>query len=188
MACRMIAFLALLYAVYMGALVIDGVGLYLGAIPGSHPFAITMIPAIFGATVIVIFLAVSLVPGDFDRLVKRWSHGGRLGRHRALPADRQVRGQPPDFAAGADGRETGTVLGRAGCVDRGWQEELSLADTSAIAFASFGSFTSACMASATSVLPLAAWIFAMPVKYARLPSVNRGGKSYSEMRVSAAAK
>jgi uncharacterized membrane protein YbhN (UPF0104 family) len=79
-ACRMIAFLALLYAVYMGAIVIDGVGLYLGVIPGSHPFAITMIPAIFGATVIVIFLAVSLLPGDFDRLVKRWSHGGRLGR------------------------------------------------------------------------------------------------------------
>jgi putative heme transporter len=79
-ACRMIAFLALLYAVYMGALVIDGVGLYLGVIPGSHPFAITMIPAIFGATVIFIFLGVSLVPGDFDRLVKRWSHGGRLGR------------------------------------------------------------------------------------------------------------
>ncbi len=79
-ACRMIAFMALLYAVYMGALVIDGLGLYLGIIPGSHPFAITMIPAIFGATVIVIFLAVSLLPGDFDRLVKRWSHGGRLGR------------------------------------------------------------------------------------------------------------
>jgi uncharacterized membrane protein YbhN (UPF0104 family) len=78
-ACRMIAFLALLYAVYMGALVIDGLGLYLGVIPGSHPFAITVIPAIFGGSVIVIFLAVSLVPGDFDRLVTRWTSRGRLG-------------------------------------------------------------------------------------------------------------
>jgi uncharacterized protein (TIRG00374 family) len=79
-ACRMIAFMVLLYAVYMGALVIVGFGLYLGLFPGSHPFAITVIPAIFGGAVILIFLAVSLVPGDFDRLVKRWSRGGRLGR------------------------------------------------------------------------------------------------------------
>ena len=76
-ACRMIAFMALLYTVYMGALVIDGLGLYLGVIPGSHPFAITVIPAIFGGAVIVIFLAVSLLPGDFDRLVARWTRGVR---------------------------------------------------------------------------------------------------------------
>ncbi|MDQ6730805.1 MAG: flippase-like domain-containing protein [Actinomycetota bacterium] len=79
-ACRMIAFMALLYAVYMGVLVICGLGLYLGVFPGSNPFAITMVPAIFGAAVILIFLAVSLLPGDFDRLVNRWTHGGRLGR------------------------------------------------------------------------------------------------------------
>jgi uncharacterized membrane protein YbhN (UPF0104 family) len=30
--------------------------------------------------VIAIFLAVSLVPDDFDRLVKRWTHGGRVGK------------------------------------------------------------------------------------------------------------
>jgi uncharacterized membrane protein YbhN (UPF0104 family) len=76
----MIAFMALLYAVYMGVLVICGVGLYLGVFPGAHPFAITMVPAIFGAAVILIFLGVSLLPGDFDRLVNRWTPGGRLGR------------------------------------------------------------------------------------------------------------
>jgi putative heme transporter len=79
-ACRMIAFMALLYGVYMLTLVIDGLGLYLGVIPGLAPFAITVVPAIFGGVIIVIFLAVSLLPGDFDRLVARWSHGGRLGR------------------------------------------------------------------------------------------------------------
>jgi uncharacterized membrane protein YbhN (UPF0104 family) len=79
-ACRMIAFMALLYAVYMGALVLDGLGLYLGVIPGPHPFAITVIPAIFGGVVIAIFVAVSLLPGDFDRLVARWTSGGRLVR------------------------------------------------------------------------------------------------------------
>ncbi|MGH2866462.1 MAG: lysylphosphatidylglycerol synthase transmembrane domain-containing protein [Solirubrobacteraceae bacterium] len=79
-ACRMIAFMALLYGVYMATLVIVGLGLYLGIFAGSAPFAITVIPAIFGGAVILIFLAVSLVPGDFDRLVKRWSGAGRLAR------------------------------------------------------------------------------------------------------------
>lgn len=79
-ACRMVAFMALLYAVFMGSLVIVGLGLYVGLLPGSAPFAITVIPAIFGAAVIVFFLAVSLLPDDADRLVARWSHGGRLGR------------------------------------------------------------------------------------------------------------
>jgi putative heme transporter len=86
-ACRMIAFMALLYGVYMGALVVAGFGLYLGVFPGSAPFAITVVPAIFGASVIAVFLAVSLLPGDFDRLVTRWtSGGGRLGRLAAQAA------------------------------------------------------------------------------------------------------
>ncbi len=80
-ACRMIAFMALLYGVYMATLVIDGLGLYLGLFPGPAPFAITVIPAIFGGVVIALFLAVSLLPGDFERLVARGTKGsGRLGR------------------------------------------------------------------------------------------------------------
>jgi uncharacterized membrane protein YbhN (UPF0104 family) len=89
-ACRMIAFMAVLYAIFMGSLVIAGMGLYLGIFPGQAPFAITVIPAIFGAGVIGLFLIVSLLPGDFDRLVKRWTRGGRVGallaRAAALPA------------------------------------------------------------------------------------------------------
>jgi hypothetical protein len=65
----------------MATLLIDGVGLYLGVFPGSAPFAITVVPAIFGGVVIALFLAVSLLPGDFDRLVARWiKGGGRIGR------------------------------------------------------------------------------------------------------------
>ncbi len=87
-ATRLIAFMALLYGVYMAALVLTGVGLYSGLIPGRHPFAITLIPAIFGAVVIALFVGVSLVPEDFDRLVKRGaSGGGRLaGVTRRLAA------------------------------------------------------------------------------------------------------
>jgi uncharacterized protein (TIRG00374 family) len=90
-ACRMIAFLAILYGVYMAALVVDGIGLYTGLFPGSAPFAITIVPAIFGASVIVVFLVVSLLPGDAERFVGRWtSGGGRVGalarRAAAAPA------------------------------------------------------------------------------------------------------
>jgi len=73
---RMVAFMALLYGVYMLALVVDGLGLYLGLWPGAAPFAITVVPAIFGAVVIGLFLAISLLPGDVDRLVRRWHSAG----------------------------------------------------------------------------------------------------------------
>jgi uncharacterized protein (TIRG00374 family) len=90
-ACRMIAFLALLYGVYMATLVIDGLGLYFGIFHGAAPFAITVVPAIFGGTVIALFVAMSLLPGDFERLVARWTKGGgwfgRLARRvAAAPA------------------------------------------------------------------------------------------------------
>jgi uncharacterized membrane protein YbhN (UPF0104 family) len=80
-ACRLIAFMAILYGVYMATLVIDGLGLWFGVFAGPAPFAITVVPAIFGAVVIGVFLAASLLPGDAERLVGRWTSGeGRLGR------------------------------------------------------------------------------------------------------------
>jgi uncharacterized protein (TIRG00374 family) len=78
-ACRMVAFLALLYAVYMGALVIDGVGLRTGVLPGGGGFAITVIPAIFGAASILAMLALSLLPQDVERRLEAWAAGGRRG-------------------------------------------------------------------------------------------------------------
>src|SRR5438552_6307876 len=47
-ACRMVAFLVLLYGVYMATFVIDGLGLYFGIFEGPAPFAATVVPAIFG--------------------------------------------------------------------------------------------------------------------------------------------
>jgi uncharacterized protein (TIRG00374 family) len=83
-ATRMVAFLALLYGVYMASLVVVGLGLYTGLFPGGGSFALTVVPAIFGASAIIVFLAVSLLPGDFDRLVKRWTKGsGKIGRAAA---------------------------------------------------------------------------------------------------------
>jgi uncharacterized protein (TIRG00374 family) len=104
-ACRMIAFTALIYGVFMATLVVVGVGLYLGVFPGQNPFALTIVPAIFGAAVIALFLGVSLLPGDFDRLVARWGRGGRVGRTAA-----QLAAAP---AAAASGVRTAISLVRS---------------------------------------------------------------------------
>jgi putative heme transporter len=76
-ACRMVAFLVLLYAVFMAAVIIDGIGLRTGLFPGPAPFALTLVPAIIAASMVVIFLAVSLVPTDFERRLARWASGAR---------------------------------------------------------------------------------------------------------------
>jgi uncharacterized membrane protein YbhN (UPF0104 family) len=70
-AARMTTFLVLLYSVYMGALVIGGLGLATGLIPGGGSFAITVVPAIFGAVVIAVVACAQLVrPGR--RRLQRW--------------------------------------------------------------------------------------------------------------------
>jgi putative heme transporter len=81
-ACRMIAFLVLLYAVYMFTLVIDGLGLRLEVFEGSAPFVLTVVPALLAAAVIALFLVVALVPEDFERRLTDWSAGGRRWRVR----------------------------------------------------------------------------------------------------------
>jgi uncharacterized protein (TIRG00374 family) len=76
-ACRMIAFLVLLYGVYMAALILGGIGLRTGLFPGNAPFPMTVVPAIFGGVLVVIFLAIALVPEDFERRLAQWSKGAR---------------------------------------------------------------------------------------------------------------
>jgi len=78
-ACRMVAFMVLLYAVYMGVLVIDGVALRTGILHGGGGFAITLIPAIFATVLIGLTLAISLLPQDVERRLERWAQGGRRG-------------------------------------------------------------------------------------------------------------
>jgi uncharacterized membrane protein YbhN (UPF0104 family) len=64
-AARMVTFLVLLYGVYMAALVVGGLGLYTGLLPGGGSFAITVVPAIFGALVIAAVASAQWVrPGE----------------------------------------------------------------------------------------------------------------------------
>jgi uncharacterized protein (TIRG00374 family) len=88
---RMIAFLVLLYGVYMVAMIVCGVGLYTGVFPGQHPFAITIGPAIVGAVAISICLAIAFVPDDLERRLSRAASGEGaasrwLTRLAAVPA------------------------------------------------------------------------------------------------------
>jgi uncharacterized protein (TIRG00374 family) len=76
-ACRMVAFMALLYAVYMAALLIDGIGLRTGIFPGGGSFAITIIPAILGGVVIIVGLSISMVPADLERRLIQAARGHR---------------------------------------------------------------------------------------------------------------
>jgi uncharacterized protein (TIRG00374 family) len=96
-ACRMIAFLVLLYAVFMGSLVIFGIGLRTHVFNGSAPFAVTVIPAIFGAAVIVIALAMAFLPADFERRLERWASGSN---ERLAKVARAVATVPASFASG----------------------------------------------------------------------------------------
>lgn len=68
---RMIAFLVLLYGVYMLAMLVCGVGLRTGLFPGRAPFAMTVIPAIVAAAAIVLVLPLALVPEDFEERIER---------------------------------------------------------------------------------------------------------------------
>lgn len=59
-------FYVTLYAVFMGALVLVGTGLRTGVLPGPAPFGVTVLPALFGATVIAGALVTALLPRDLD--------------------------------------------------------------------------------------------------------------------------
>lgn len=80
-ATRMLTFMVLLYIVYAGSLVIAGVGLGTGLLPGGGSFAITFVPAIIGAVLMLGAAVVAMLPKDLERrLVHRTSGPGRISR------------------------------------------------------------------------------------------------------------
>jgi uncharacterized protein (TIRG00374 family) len=86
-ACRMVAFMVLLYVVYAASLLIDGIGLGSGVFPGGGSFAITILPAIVAALLFAIAGAMALLPGDLERRLSRWASGsGRLAHWTARAA------------------------------------------------------------------------------------------------------
>jgi uncharacterized protein (TIRG00374 family) len=74
---RMVAFLVLLYTVYMTTLLICGVFLRIGLFPGPNPVGMTIVPAALAGVVIAIMLLVSLIPNDVERRLAGWTMGYR---------------------------------------------------------------------------------------------------------------
>jgi uncharacterized membrane protein YbhN (UPF0104 family) len=80
-ACRMVAFMVLLYVIYAGSLLLDGIGLGIGLFPGGGSFAITFVPAIVAAILFALAGAMALLPGDLERRLGRWASGSGRFAH-----------------------------------------------------------------------------------------------------------
>src|SRR4051812_21214177 len=68
-ACRMVALLVLLYSFYAITVVVFGVLLRTGVFHGSHPTGGTIVPAAVAGVLIVLFVFIALIPGDFERRI-----------------------------------------------------------------------------------------------------------------------
>jgi uncharacterized protein (TIRG00374 family) len=92
--CRMVAFLVVLYFVYLAALVIFGVLLRAHVLSGEAPLSGTLIPAALAAVAIIVGLLLTLVPDDIERRIERHTSGrfGRIAKRLATV--------PATFAAG----------------------------------------------------------------------------------------
>jgi uncharacterized membrane protein YbhN (UPF0104 family) len=95
---RMVTFTVLLYSVYMFALIFGGLGLYTGVLHGGGSAAVTLAPALLGATVIAIALTAQLVPpapgggSRVHRVLAPVGSGVRRARRLILSGDPAVFG------------------------------------------------------------------------------------------------
>jgi putative heme transporter len=90
----MMCYEILTYAVYMGALVIFGLGLWFGIFAGTAPLGITLIPALFGLAVITIVISMLFIDVPTERYLLRRadaSHGrARRWWQRAASLPRSI--------------------------------------------------------------------------------------------------
>jgi len=76
-----LAFLVLIYGVYMAALVACGLGLYFGLFNGSDDWALTLLPAIIGMVAMALALLATLTPPDLQHRLEGYAAGrGRAAR------------------------------------------------------------------------------------------------------------
>jgi uncharacterized protein (TIRG00374 family) len=92
--CRMVAFLVVLYSVYLVSLVVFGILLRTHVLSGEAPLSGTIIPAALAAVAIVIGLLIALLPDDFERRIERHT-SGRFGR-----VAKRIATAPATFAQG----------------------------------------------------------------------------------------
>ncbi len=89
--CREVAFLAILYSVYLLAIVVFGVLLAAQVLPGDDHLSVTIVPAAIAGGVILLLGLTALLPGDIERRVRSLGGHPRTAkiarRLAALPAD-----------------------------------------------------------------------------------------------------
>jgi uncharacterized membrane protein YbhN (UPF0104 family) len=79
-ACRMVAFLVLMYSVYGLALIVFGVLLRTGVLPGDAPVAGTIVPAALAGGAMAIAGLIALIPDDLERRLSSFKGKGRVAR------------------------------------------------------------------------------------------------------------
>jgi uncharacterized protein (TIRG00374 family) len=88
--CRMVAFLAIMYSVYLLAIVLFGILLATEVLPGQDHLSVTIVPAAIAAGVVLLLGLVSFLPGDIERRLRDLHRFERLtnfaSRVAALPA------------------------------------------------------------------------------------------------------
>ena len=79
-ACRMVAFLVVMYSVYAVALIVFGILLRTGVLPGDAPVAGTIVPAGLAGVAMLIAALIALIPDDMERYLSSFDSKGRLGK------------------------------------------------------------------------------------------------------------
>jgi uncharacterized protein (TIRG00374 family) len=77
---RMLAFLVLLYGVYLLTVVVDGTLLRTGVLNGPAPPGLTAVPAAIAGGIILLLALVTLLPHDLERRIARFAEGYRYQR------------------------------------------------------------------------------------------------------------
>jgi uncharacterized protein (TIRG00374 family) len=79
-ACRMVASLVVQYSVYLGALIVCGLGLGTGLFGGGESFALTIFPAALAGVAMAAILGLALMPPDIEqRLARSANRTGWVG-------------------------------------------------------------------------------------------------------------
>jgi uncharacterized protein (TIRG00374 family) len=79
-ACRMVAFLVLLYAVYLLTVIVVGVLLRTHVLGGNAPVGLTIVPAVLAGALVGVFLLMTLIPEDLEHRLAAFAQGYRYSR------------------------------------------------------------------------------------------------------------
>jgi uncharacterized protein (TIRG00374 family) len=74
---RMVAFLALQYAFYPAALIVFGILLRTGVLPGENAVGVTIVPAAIAGVVVLFGVLLALIPEDIERRIAGFAQGHR---------------------------------------------------------------------------------------------------------------